>query len=276
VFSRREFLAAAGAAAMPAPAPGLKIGVMDGVLRLSGKPEAIAAAKSFGAAGVQVTIGLAADGEHLPLEDPELQSRYRAESKKHGVPIDATYLDILHVNCLKNDALARKWVLKGIEVTRKLDARILMTVFFGKCALTDRREIDYAADVFRELAPEAAKAKVVLGFENLLSAEDNLRALERVNSPAFRIYYDAGNSTNTGGFDAPKEIRLLGREAICQFHFKDKGYLGEGKVDYPAVLKAIRGIRFEGYANLETNAPSGNVEADLRRNLDYLRALMRA
>lgn len=276
MISRREFLAAAGAAAMPAPETRLRIGVMDGVLRQSGKPEAIATAKSFGAAGVQATIGRSTDGERLPLEDPELQARYRAESKKHGVPVDATYLDILHVNCLKNDALARKWVLKGIGITAALNAPILMTVFFGKCSLTTRQEVDYAADIFKELAPEAAKARVVLGFENLLSAEDNLRALERVNSPAFRIYYDAGNSTNTGGFDAAREIRLLGRGGICQFHFKDKGYLGEGKVDYPAVLKAIRDIRFEGYANLETNAPSGNPQADLRRNLDYLHSLMRA
>ena len=64
-------------------------------------------------------------------------------------------------------------------------------------------------------------------------------------------------------------------DCICQFHFKDKGYLGEGKVDFPAVLAAIRDIGFEGWANLETGAPSGNVEADVKRNLSYLQGLMR-
>ena len=156
-----------------------------------------------------------------------------------------------------------------------LKAPVLMTVFFGKCALEDRREIDSAADVFRELAPQAERAGVLLGFENLLSAADNLRVLERVGSPAFRIYYDVGNSTNVGGFDVPAEIRRLGRARICQFHFKDKGYLGEGKVDFPAIFEAIREIGFQGYANLETGAPSGNMEADLRRNLAYLRGLAR-
>jgi sugar phosphate isomerase/epimerase len=275
MFSRRQFLAVA-AAPLAAKAPqGLKLGVMDGVLRQSGKPEAIALAKSFGMEGLQVTLGRPAAGaDRLPLEDEELQGRFVAESKKHKLPIDATYIDVLHVNCLKSDPLARTWVLRGIYITKKLHARILMTVFFGKCSVENRAELDYVADVFKELAPEAEKAGVILGFENLLNAEDNARAMDRVASRAFKIYYDAGNSTNMVGVDAPKEIRWLGKDRVCQFHFKDKGYLGEGKVDYRAVLQAVADIKFEGYANLETNAPSGSMENDLRRNINYLRKLM--
>lgn len=276
MLSRRELLAAALAAPAFAARPaGLKIGVMDGVLRLSGKPESVAAAKRMGCAGLQVTLGRPGDGGRLPLEDAGLQASFVAESKKHGLPLDATYIDVLHVNCLKDDPLARQWVLKGIDITKKLDARILMTVFFGKCSVANRQELEYVADVFKDLAPEAAKAGVILGFENLLNAEDNARAMDRVASSAFKIYYDAGNATNMVGVDAAKEIRWLGKERICQFHFKDKGYLGEGKVDFPAVLKAVSDIGFEGYANLETGAPSGSMEADLKRNLDYLRGLMR-
>jgi L-ribulose-5-phosphate 3-epimerase len=274
MLSRRAFLAAAGAAALPASPAGLRIGVMDGPLRRAGRPEAVALAKKLGFAGLQATLGRKLEDGLMPLADPEVQAAYVAESRRHGIPLD-TYLDILHVNCLKNDALARKWVLQGIEITRKLQARVLMTVFFGGCSLENRQEIDYAADAFRELAPEAEKAGVVIGFENLLSAEDNARAMDRVGSKAFQIYYDVGNATNMGGFDAPREIRWLGRDRICQFHFKDKGYLGEGKVDFPACLKAIEDIGFEGIAQLETGSPSGDPEADLRRNLDYLRALMR-
>ena len=55
-----------------------------------------------------------------------------------------------------------------------------------------------------------------------------------------------------------------------------RGYLGEGQVNVPEVLRAIDDIKFEGYANLETTSPSGDVEADTRRNLEYLRKLMNA
>ena len=277
VISRRAFLAgAAASAALPAVAPaGLKIGVMDGVLRRSSLPEAVALAKSFGLEGLQVTLGRKPGGDGLLLEDPGLQARFLAESEKHNLPLDATYLDILHVDCLKNGPRARQWVERGIDITRKLKAGILMTVFFGKCSLVSRPEIDFVADVFKELAPEAAKAGVILGFENLLTAEDNARAMDRVASDAFKIYYDVGNSTNTVKVDAAREIRWLGRDRICQLHFKDKGYLGEGNVNFPAVLQALADIGFRGYANLETNSPSGSMEQDLRRNVAYLRGLLK-
>jgi sugar phosphate isomerase/epimerase len=96
-----------------------------------------------------------------------------------------------------------------------------------------------------------------------------------VKSRAFRIWYDVGNSTNQVGVDAAEEIRLLGRDRICQLHFKDTGYLGEGKVNFPAILKALDDVGYRGFANLETTSPSKQMEPDLRRNLEYLRKLMR-
>jgi len=275
MFTRRAFLATTAAVPLlNAQSSDLKIGVMDGVVRQSRQPEAIAVAKSFGVAGIQVTIGRPDDAGKLPLEDPAVQALYVAASAEHDFPINATYLDVLHSNCLKNDPLGADMVRRGIEITRSLNAKILMTVFFGRCSVLDGEELDYVADAFKEIVPEAEKAGVIIGFENLLTAEDQARAMDRVASDAFKIYYDVGNSTNRVDVDAVKEIRWLGADRICQFHFKDEGYLGEGNVDFPAVLEAIDAIGFEGYANLETNSPSRSMENDLRRNLDYLKGVM--
>jgi len=276
MISRRNFLLTATLPSIGILAaqkvPGLKIGTMDGVLKLSGKPASVALAKKLGLAAVQVTLGKT-EGASLPLEDKDLQNQFVTASKEHGIPLDATYLDMLHVNCLKNDSLASKWVEKGIEITKRLNAPILMTVFFGKCQVLQKPELDYVIDRFRELVPAAEKAGVILGFENTSSGEDNRYAVDRIASNAFKVWYDVGNSTYNG-YDVPAEIRMLGRERICQFHFKDRGYLGEGKVDYPPILKAVADIGFKGYANLETVSPSGSVEEDTSRNLAYLRKLM--
>ncbi len=273
--SRRSFLGTL-AASVPLRAnvsSDLRIGTMDTVLKQAGKPEALTTAKQLGLAAVQVTLGVSADGKTLPLEDKQLQERYRRVSRQQNMPMDSTYIDMLHVSCLKSDSAAAKWVLKGIEINRNLGAPILMTVFFGKCAVLNRRELDYVIDAFRDLTKDAERAGVILGFENTLSGEDNRYAVDRISSSAFKIWYDVGNSTYNG-YDVPNEIRMLGRERICQFHFKDKGYLGEGAVKYEPILKAIDEIGFKGYANLETTSPSGNVELDTKRNLAYLQNLM--
>jgi len=279
MLSRRQFLAACGAGcatAFPYARPaGLKIGVMDTVFRLPGKPEAAARAKNLGLAAIQVTLGRSIDGKTLPLEDPALQKAWLAAAKEHGIPLDSTYLDMLHADCLKNSPNAPMWVRKGIEITRNLHAPVLMLVFFGKCQVLERPELDRVIGLIQDLAPEAERAGVVLGFENTSSGADNQYAIDKINSRAFKIWYDVGNST-FNGYDVPREIRTLGRDRICMFHFKDKGYLGDGQVNMPEILRAIEDIRFEGYANLETTSPSGNVDADTKRNLDYLKKLMEA
>jgi sugar phosphate isomerase/epimerase len=87
-------------------------------------------------------------------------------------------------------------------------------------------------------------------------------------------YYDVGNSTQNG-FDVVEEIRWLGRSRICEVHLKDNpNYLGEGKIDFVAVLNALGEIGFNEWAQLETSNPSKDVEADMKRNLSYVRKLM--
>lgn len=258
--------------ALPRPA-GLKLGVMDGVLGLPMKPEAFAKAKELGFEGVQVTVGRARKGTALPLANRSTQEALLAASKDAGIPIVSTYLDVLHDECLGASADAAQRVLDGIRITKALNARILMTVFFGKCELKTHGATEKVVDAFRYLAPAAADEDIILGLESLLTAQQNLYVLEKVNSPALKVYYDVGNAANMIGTDPAAELRIFGKDHICQVHLKDKGYLGEGKVDMPSVYQALDAIGYEGYGVLETGSPSKNIEADLKRNLEYLARL---
>lgn len=278
MHSRRSFLAGvAGLAAAPhafGRKPQLQIGITDWNLKQTGKLDAVAMAAQLGFAGVQVSLGQKPVKDKLPLDDDALQERYLAEAKRAGIKIDGTCLDILHINYLKNDPLGRKWVVAGIGVTRALKTQVMLLPFFGKGALQTPEEVNAVGDILRELAPEAEKAGVILGIENTVSAEDNLRILDRAHSKAVKVYYDVGNSTD-GGFDIIKEIRSLGPERICQFHFKDEpNYLGEGKIEFPLVIHTILTTGYRGFANLETSAPSHSIEGDLHRNLAYIQALI--
>jgi L-ribulose-5-phosphate 3-epimerase len=190
------------------------------------------------------------------------------------MPLDGTCLDRLHNDCLKsNNRDAAKRVSDGIRITKALGVQVMLMPFFGKCA-TEPADFDSTADLLRELAPEAQKAGVILGLENTISAEDNVRIMEKAKSPVVKVYYDVGNSTRNK-FDIYKEIVWLGKDRICQIHLKDNpGYLGDGTIDFTKVLAGIRQIGFEGYANLETDAPSKVVEDDMRKNLAFLRGIM--
>jgi sugar phosphate isomerase/epimerase len=279
-FSRRTFLEAGAGFAFAAlrleakERAKFKIGVTDWNLKETGKIEAVALAKSLGFAGVQVSLGRDAKNGRLPMDNPELEEQYLRAAKTQDIALAGTCLDILHVNCLMNDKLAQKWVADGIPITKKLNAKVMLLPFFGKCALKTAQERDYVGDALKELAPEAERQNVLLGLEDPISAEDNVRIMERAKSPAVLVYYDVGNSTKNG-FDVPKEIRWLGKQRICQIHLKDQGYIGQGPINFEEVMKAIVDIGYDGFCNLETNSPSGSIESDMRRNLAAVREFTR-
>ena len=269
-------LAAAGLGAArgdtaPKP-PRFRVGVTDWNLKLENKVEAIALAKRLGFEGVQVSLGKGTD--RLPLADPARQQEYLAESKRVGLPLASVCLEILHVNGLKNDPLAKRWVADAIPIARALGVKVVLLPFFGKQKLETHAEMDAVGDALREIAPAAEKAGVILGLEDTISARDNVRIMERSQSPAVLTYYDVGNSTRNG-FDVVEEIRWLGASRICEVHLKDNpDYLGAGTIDFPAVVAALADIGFDKWAQLETDSPSGSVEKDMARNLAYIRGLV--
>jgi sugar phosphate isomerase/epimerase len=277
--TRRTFLKTGSAAILSPwstllPAAGVKfrIGVTDWNIKQMGLIEAFDVAKRIGFDGVQVSLGVGTD--KLPMADPERQKAFLAESKRVGLPIASTHLEILHRNYLKNDPLGQRWVADAIPITQVLGVRVILLPFFGKGALTTPAEMDYVGDALREVAPAAERAKVILGLEDTISARDNVRIIERAKSPAVQVYYDVGNSTRNG-FNIVEEIRWLGLDRICEVHLKDNPhYLGQGTIDFKAVVAALADIGFSEWAQLETDSPSKVIEDDMRKNLQFIRGIV--
>ena len=274
-MTRRDLLAAALAAPLVRAASAkIPIGITDWNLRLSANPEAIPLAARLGFDGIQISCGRRLVDDKMPLDNPEVIARCLALSRQHKIPLIGTCADRLHDNGLKSDPLAVRWVRDSIRLTHSVGTHVLLLPFFGKWALENRQEMEYTGDALRDLAPEAEKADVILGLENTISAEDNVRIMDRARSKNILVYYDVGNSTGAG-FDVVKEIRWLGKQRICQIHLKDNpNYLGQGKIQFVPIMAALREIGYNGYAVLETDSKSpATLEGDMKRNLGYIRGV---
>jgi L-ribulose-5-phosphate 3-epimerase len=250
--TRRNFLrAAAGFVCARGSALGrtipLRIGVTDWNLNLGANPESVPKAAELGFQGVQISFGRALVDGKMPADQPHVIARYLSLSRQHDVAIDGTCVDKLHDNGLKSDPLALKWVSDAIRLTQDLKTKVLLLPFFGPWAIKSEAEMARVGDALRELAPDAEKAGVILGLEDTISAEDNVRMMEMSRSKNVLVYYDVGNSTQAG-FDVVKEIRWLGKDRICQFHFKDNPHLlGEGAIEFAPVVQAVRDIGWGGW-----------------------------
>lgn len=235
-------------------------------------PSSLEAAKRIGLEGLQLGMGTGSDGA-VDLRKPEAQQAYLKAVRETGLQISSISLAWMNTMPLKSDPRAAEWLADSIDAAKALGLPMIMPACFGPGDLdmNNTKEIDQVVRVLRGAAAKAEKAKILLGLECYLSAEDNLKVLDRVGSPALKVYYDVGNSTDKGR-DVVKEIVLLGK-LICEFHFKDADFrLGRGRIDFRKVRGAIDKIGYNGWIHLESAVPHGAL-VDYSADYGYLRRI---
>ena len=248
---------------------GFKIGACEWSLRKA-DPTCFDVAKEIGLDGVQVNMGSAANNMHL--RQPDVQRAYLDAAQRTGLAIASLAMGELNNVPLKNDPHASLWLLDSIDVVKALGVSVVLVAAFGKGELKgDKPGIDMTVAVLKEVAPRAEKAGVTLGLENYLSTAENLDIIQRVGSPAVKIYYDVGNSTDKG-YDIYQEIRAM-KGQVCEFHAKDAGFmLGQGRVDFKKVREAIDEIGYRGWIQIEAAAPK-NLITDYRAHCAFLKTV---
>jgi len=251
--------------------PGVRFGVCDWTIGKTGDPAALGLASKLGLEGVQVSLVIKND--KLELAQASLQKSYLEAAEKHGIGIASFAIGDLNNIPYKSDPRAEQWIDQSIAICRAMNIKIVLVPFFGKGDLRkDPKGMETVIERLKRVAPKAENAGVILALESWLSAEDHLKIINAVGSPAVQVYYDVGNSQEAG-YDILKEIRLLGAR-ICQFHAKDyKDLYGKGTMDFKAVRKAMEDIGYDSWFVLEgTELPLG-VEKSIRYDLDYLRTI---
>jgi L-ribulose-5-phosphate 3-epimerase len=249
----------------------LPLGVCDWTIGKTGDPAAFEVAARLGLDGVQVS--LVPKGESLALADPALRRTFIEAAARARIPIASFAIGDLNNVPLKSDPRAEQWLAKGIDVAAAMRVKVILVPFFGQGELRDDPAgVDAVVAVLRRLAPRAEAKGVILALESYLSAADDLKILERVGSPAVRVYYDVGNSQDAG-YPILDEIRELG-DRIVEVHAKDtKDLYGRGSMDFAAVRQALEAVGYKGWFVIEgTKTPLG-VEESVRHDADYLRAV---
>lgn len=260
--------------AEPQAPPRFRIGACDWSLGRMADPGAFEVAREIGLDGVQVSLGTVAND--MALRRPEVQQTYREAARRTGVAIASLAIGELNRVPFKRDPRTIDWVRDAVEVCTALGCRVILLAFFGAGDLRDDPAgVDEVVRRLRQLAPHAEKANVVLGLESWLSAEAHVDIIQRVGSPAVKVYYDVANSTKMG-YDILREIRWLGRQGlICEFHAKENGaLLGQGQVDFAAVRRVMDEIGYRGWIQIEGAVPAGRgLVESYRANLAFLRRL---
>ncbi len=255
------------------PSRPFKIGACDWSLGKRHQLEALDVAKQIGLDGVQVSFGEV--GLDTDLRKPEVREEYASKCRELNVEIASLAMGVLNNRPYASDVEAEQWVADCIPVMSRMDQHVVLLAFFGKGDIKDKpdqqREVIHH---LKKVAPAAEKAGVILGLETYLNAQEHLRILDAVGSPAVQVYYDVCNM-HTSGYDIYREIRQLGRERICEVHAKENGHLlGQGEVDFSKVRLALDDIGWTGWLIIEgATVPDKSLNECYIENQRYLRSV---
>ena len=254
------------------PLKRLHIGACDWSLGKSSDPAAFAIAKEIGLEGIMVNMGSVENNMHL--RDKSLQQVYLKESARTKIKISSLAIGELNDVPYKSDPRSEEWVSDSIDVARNLGVTVVLLAFFEKGDLRNdevgKKEV---VSRLKKVASKAEKMGITLGIESYLSAEELTDMIQQVGSKSIKVYYDFRNSADAG-YDVIKEIKFLGKEAICELHIKENGQLlGEGTLDWNKIAATLNDIGYygDGWMQLEWASPKGaNVVESYKKNIKFL------
>jgi len=214
-------------------------------------------ASLIGLDGAQVSLGLMENNMHM--RKPEVQKAYKELAKIFKVRFTGLAIGELNNYPYKSDNRTDQWVSDSIDVAKAIGVPVVLLAFFSKGDLkNDFQGQEVVIGKLKEIGGKAEKKGIILGIESWLSAAEHMRIIEKVASPNIKVYYDVANSEKMG-YNIYEEMLWLGKKnMICEFHFKENGFLlGEGKIDFQKVRRIMDEINYSGSIQIEGSVPEG-------------------
>ncbi len=108
---------------------------------------------------------------------------------------------------------------------------------------------------------KAEAAGIIIGIETSLDAKEEVELLNEIGSPAIKIYYNFQNPLEAGR-DLYEELKILGKDRICQIHCTDTdGVLLENntRLDMHKVKQTLDEMGWTGWLVIERSRDANNV-----------------
>jgi hexulose-6-phosphate isomerase len=227
-----------------------------------------------------IEVAFSPDGALTPETNDADLARVAAGIRAEGVEIAGLATGMLWDAPLTHpDAKVRE---KGKQIVRRMiaaapvlgvDAILAVPGAVDVFFMPDAPVVDYrdawsrATEALASLVPEAEKAGITIGIENvwnrfLMSPMEMVAFIDQFKSKNVGAYFDVGNVVL---FGYPEQwVRALGHR-IVRVHVKDfKRAVGTaagfvdllaGDVNWPEVTKALREVGYDGYVTAEMIPP---------------------
>lgn len=237
----------------------VKFGICQNCLPVEG-PYACKIAADLGLEGIE--LNFARDMADEPLTRKYVQAAYLQAGKDWGVAFPSLAVNLLGKYGMSKTAhaeTAKAVIDAAIGIACKMSIPILQFPSFGAGEIFTDEDFQRTVMMLKHACYNAKSEGIIIGSENTLSWQDNLRLLNETGSENLKIYFDTQNPYVFKGYDAAEMVEALG-SLICGLHAKDgrdgkmgSACLGEGEAGFYKTVESLKRVRYKGWIQLEND-----------------------
>lgn len=258
-----------------------KVAVIDLMLLKRQKLGAIPLAKEVGADGLEIDMGGLGN---RPTFDNKLlidsiRKQFQAKAKEVGIAFSSVAMTGYYAQSFcQRDSFERS-IGDCITTMNLLGVKTGFLPLGVQCDLVKNPALRTAVvERLKVVGKMAEAAHVVIGIETPLPAEEQVKLLKEIGSPAIKIYVNFADIIASGR-DIHQELKLLGRKRICMIHCTNKDGVwleNDPAIDLYAIKKTLKKIRWRGWLVIERSRDAkepSNVRKNFSANVKYVKAV---
>lgn len=201
-----------------------KIAVIDLMILKRQKISAFDLTKEIGADGLEVDMGGLGNRDTFDnkLADPEIRNNYLAKAKELNLEICSLAMTGFYAQSFAARPTYQQMVVDCLKTCQQMGVKVAFLPLGVQGDLVKNPELRPAiVERLKVVGKMANNAGVIIGIETALSASEEVKLLKEIGSKNIQIYFNFSNPLKEGR-DLIKELKILGKNRICQIHCTDE------------------------------------------------------
>jgi sugar phosphate isomerase/epimerase len=261
-----------------------KIAVCDWMILKRQKPGAIKLTREIGADGVEVDMGSLGNRPTFDnkLVDPQFRNQYDSLLHVYNIEIPSIAMSGFYAQSFAERDGVEQMVQDCINTMKLMGVRVAFLPLGVEGDLVKHPEKRPAIVArLKEAGHMAEKAGVVIGIETALDAAGEVQLLNETGSSAIKIYFNFANALEAGR-DLSSELKILGKDRICQIHCTDKDSVwlqNNKRLDMLKVKETLDEMGWRGWLVIERSRDAKfptDVVRNFSANAAYLKSVFQS
>ncbi|MFO1487937.1 MAG: sugar phosphate isomerase/epimerase family protein [Verrucomicrobiota bacterium] len=262
-----------------------KIAVCDWMILKRQKLGAFQLTKDIGADGVEVDMGSLGDHETFDsviTSNAVVRQQFLDKARELGLEIPSIAMSGFYAQSFAERPTVPRMTQDCIDTMKAMKVKIAFLPLGVRSDLLKHPELrPKVVERLKVIGKQAESAGVVIGLESELAADEQIKLLDEVGSPAIKIYYNLANAIQNQR-NYVKELLLLGKDRLCQIHFSNQDGVwlqNDPAVNARNIKDALDSMGWSGWLVVERSRDardSRNVKKNFGANVAYLKSVFQA